>query len=466
VTTIPATVWAGALTPELTTKLVHGLSIDVPTTGDGSYSMLQPVTSSELVMDQCFNSAQANGTFTTCPSTIFAGNMLLSAGSTTTTDGSTRNHSKFDGTNFGYIGRSYGVGASAGLTDQKLAEKNSPLSYSYFETGYITSSQCIYNDSSSWNITDAAPSQDGVLPDLFVVRGYFPNSNWSQISQSGFEQSKAGGLDYYAQVAFDSSQIVAIGSHNSDSVSRYFIAIAAGSAYAQLDTIQCELFFQPTNFTVSVSLPNRTVSVLPVGNASDPEPRGILRSKVMFNLNMLSMVDTSLYTSTVGDALINNVHNMQDRQNFSLSAPAPNDTVLAAVEASFTAMADDILVSLGAAMLSFNNSADVSQRIVELVVPAVMIGSPGFVIAALATNFIGVLFVIVAAAVSRFWTKLPIFDFNDVGCMVLGVVANDTMAPIPLLRFWNGDPEDKMIGSVSAKLDLADDKRAVKVVLR
>jgi hypothetical protein len=352
------------------------------------------------------------------------------------------------------------------LTDQKLAEKNSPLSYSYFETGYITSSQCIYNDSSSWNITDAAPSQDGILPDLFVVRGYFPNSNWSQIYQSGFEQNKAGGLGNYAQVAFDSSQIVAIGSHNSGSVSRYFIAIAAGSAYAQLDTIQCELFFQPTNFTVSVSLPNRTVSVLPVGNASDPEPRGILRSKVMFNLDMLSMVDTSLYTSTVGDALINNIHNMQDRQNFSLSAPAPNNTVLATVEASVTAMADDILVSLGAAMLSFNNRTDVSQRIVELVVPAVMVGSPGFIIAALATNFIGVLFVIVAASVSRFWTKLPVFDFNDVSCMVLGVVANDTIAPIPLLRFWNGDPGDKMIGSVSAKLDLADDKRAVKVVLR
>jgi hypothetical protein len=129
-------------------------------------------------------------------------------------------------------------------------------------------------------------------------------------------------------------------------------------------------------------------------------------------------------------------------------------------------MADGILVSLGAAMLSFNNRTGVSQQAVVLVVSAVTMGLPWFLVAALLINVLGVPFVVVVAAFSRFWTELPVFEFNDLACMVLGIVVNGAAAPVSSLRVWNGDPKDEIFGRVSAKLDLMKDKQGVEVVLR
>jgi len=163
------------------------------------------------------------------------------------------------------------------------------LQYSYVETGYLTNASCINNASSKWVISELVINGTVGEPDLFKAIGYFPNSNWTKIYEDQSSGSEAKDVDWYAQVdTGNGSTVVSIGSHSSDQVSRYFVAIAAGADYAQLDKIQCELTFAPTSFMVQVSSENSTITVVPNGAASDPEPKGLLRYRVLEGLNTLS----------------------------------------------------------------------------------------------------------------------------------------------------------------------------------
>ncbi len=59
------------------------------------------------------------------------GSLVASAASATTVDGGIRQHPKFDNTRYTFNGRSYGVGASAGLADDSITENPLALSYMY-----------------------------------------------------------------------------------------------------------------------------------------------------------------------------------------------------------------------------------------------------------------------------------------------------------------------------------------------
>lgn len=82
----------------------------------------------------------------------------------------------------------------------------------------------------------------------------------------------------------------------------------------------------------------------PLEYAEDPEPRGLLRSKVMDALNTISMVVTTLNVSPLGEALKNNVENYKYRlaslSNETARQETSRDTVLAAMEQSMVAIAD------------------------------------------------------------------------------------------------------------------------------
>lgn len=132
-----------------------------------------------------------------------------------------------------------------------------------------------------------------------------------------------------------------MGSANSDNTSTYYVGIAAGSNYTQYNNTQCQLFFEPKRFAVNVSAVDLSISVQPLGNAEDPEPRGLLRSKVMDALNTISMVQTTLYVSTLGEALKTNLENYKYRlARSSNETVKQDDIVLAAMEQSMVAMAD------------------------------------------------------------------------------------------------------------------------------
>lgn len=282
-TFLPAWLWTGALTPQLT-AFTAALNVTLPKTGHGAYPFLNYRLPGAPFYFECWNVTHSNGTFTSCPGLDQSGSLLSSAGSATTINGSPRNHSKFgDNTAYRYVGRSYGAGSSVGLTVD-----SPPLStlngYIYTELGYLMTAKCIYNRASQWTIplSSCDDPTDTVVPCLYSAEGCFANSILLPN-----ELCDPNHIDGYAQISFPSTpMIVAMGATNSDNLTEYYLTIAGTPTYQQFDQIQCQIFFKPTVFSVDVSTIDFSISVTPLRDGSDPEPRGMLRSKVLDALNV------------------------------------------------------------------------------------------------------------------------------------------------------------------------------------
>ena len=286
-------------------------------------------------------------------------------------------------------------------------------------------------------------------------------------------------MDFYAQVDLTAAgdNIVSIGSHNSDYVCRYFIAIAAGANYSKLNKIQCEISFQPKRFNVHVVKASSTITANAIdGTCPDPEPRGMLRSKVLDSMNRISMVATSLYSSTVGNALMENINSFQTRQSSNAVSNGPNlknvsyNTILHAVSDSVIAMADDFLMSFAAAALTQPNTTSFTQ--VQAEFAAVRIGSTRYIIAIVIINVCATLVVTIASLRTRFWAQLPLFDYTDLACISAGLVAYATR-PGPdkgkfsgVLKHWNGDPRDTAIGRMVVGLRVEPGSKELSVSLK
>ena len=119
------------------------------------------------------------------------------------------------------------------------------------------------------------------------------------------------------------------------------IATAAGTnLYQDLNQTQCEVFFTPTAFNVSVNRTQQSITVEAKNSAEvqDIESTGHLRANAMHSINLRSRMSPSLYVSVLGETLNRNVERMQKQKSFL----SRTQTVLSAVAESFTTMIDDV----------------------------------------------------------------------------------------------------------------------------
>jgi hypothetical protein len=297
-------------------------------------------------------------------------------------------HSKWDNTKFQYIGRSYGVGAAASLTDRHIAALRNIQQYTYAEIGFHAETKCIYNKSSALTIRLNATSDDDAYPSRYSAYGALPNSNWSHILEYGNYKEGAffDGMEFYAQAALgnDSLDHNIVSTFNKQpraSNTRWMFGMVAGRKYLPLNKTQCETTFRPSLFKIIVSLVNSTISVSRVDNVEvdDPDPTYNLREVASDNYG-LSFISTSLYTSTVGDAFMANIRNLQTRR--SVTSDDVNDAgyqavVLDAIAESVMSVMDDSLVALGSASLVFPDATQVVSATAQTT--AVQIGSKPFI---------------------------------------------------------------------------------------
>lgn len=450
---LPAVLWTGALTPS--TIVVDALgSVMVPMTGPDSYQIL-PHSETNVVSVGCQHFQQTNGTFTTCPGTLSSGRLMDSLSSASTISGQARNHSKVDKSGFTYFGRSYGVGASVGL-DLLSSNVENILRYNYSETGYLTATKCTYNRTSAWGHSGLVTDQNCCLgvPNVWSANGQRPNEPPTT-------------NNYYSQTAFGRTPADVVSfSAGSEGTTRsgkppFYLSVAAGTNYAMLDKVQCELTFTPTVFNVTVSVRNRTIQVFPdpIQNDSseieDPNPSGELREWSLKALQTLTMVQTTMYVSTVGEALGNNIRTKLGRPSIKLEA-GPDQAALPAMQESIEAGMDDILSYISGASLANGSAANIS---VNLQHEVVRVGTPRY----LATLFIVNLALLVAVCVMTFWTKgfcdSPVFDFSDFGAMTAatrlgeaGEKAHDRGQNVPN---WDGDPSDRLLRDTKLQIDSA-----------
>lgn len=426
----------------------------VPKTGPDSYQVL-PHTETNIVSINCKQFQQSNGSFTNCPGRGSSGRMMDSISSASTASGLARNHSKVDKSGFTYVGRSYGVGSSVGL-DLLLSDVGEILRYNYSEKGYLTEANCIYNSTSAWGHSGILTGEDCCLgiPNVWSAQGQRPNEDSST-------------ENHYAQTALGRTTggVVSL-SAGSEGTTRsgrppFYVSFAAGSNYAILDKVQCELTFTPAMFDVAVSANNRTIHVSPsfVRNDSseieDPVPSGELREWALKALQTLTMVQTTMYVSTIGEAFGNNIRTKLGRPDISLRT-GPDQAALSAIQESIEAAMDDILSYLSGASLASGDAAETSGNLQHEVM---RVGSPRY----LATLFAINLALLVATCAVTLTTKgfrdSPVFDFSDFGAIVAAVRMSEAdkseggKVGSRGLPVWDGNPSDLKLRKTMLQID-------------
>lgn len=492
---LPAVLWAGSLTPVITLDEIRDISLSGKVTVSYSYPKHQDkamcicqyntfarshLTQSlvpsggptgdyaHLLLNKCWESTQSNGTFTNCLKSTEANRLLQSVATSSPPDNRSRVHSKWDNTKFQYIGRSYGVGAAAALTDRHIAALQNIQQYTYAEIGFHAETKCIYNESSALTIRLKAISDDDAYPSRYLAYGALPNANWSHILEYGNykEGELFQGMDFYAQVAlsnesFDHNIVSTFIKQLRTSDTRWMFGMVTGQRYLQLNKTQCETTFRPSLFNIVVFLVNSTISVSQVDNVEvdDPDPTYNLR-EVASDSYGLSYVSTSLYTSTVGDAFMANIPSLKTRR--SVTSDDVNDAdyqavVLDAIADSVMSVMDDSLVALGSASLVFPDATQVVSATAQTT--AVQIGSKPFIWTVVVLNILGSLAVVASYFVLRKAT-IPTFQYSDIGCVSVGIDQGITVleqvddVQDDAVPRWDGDPGSHLIGRLAMRLQL------------
>jgi hypothetical protein len=443
---VPTWLWTGSLTPQADVTKILAPRF-VAKTGLGSYPFLQAYDPRAAISEFCDEMYQLNGTFSKCPSRQKSGQFVESLASANVAAGRTRNHPKLDNSGYMYENRSYGIGAAVGL--QPLPGAGHTEFYDFSETGYLVDTTCALNASSDFTLSGPimeTHNKPGV-PRLFWAQGRRPNNDWKADPKTapGFYPMPGWGPAPDAVVAWS------VGSccNTNNGSAPFILSIAAGKSYSALDKLQCQIYFQPTLFDVRVSVRNRTIHVEPQRNivVSDPEPRGMLREWTLRDLQSLPEVQSTLYVSTIGEALRANAINYMNMTTVDLSG-SRHEGIIPAIETSFAAVIDDILLSLAGFALTQPGSWDHEVN-VKFAISSIRLGSWRYAYPLFAMNIMALIAIGLVAVHSRMFAESSAFDFTDLFAMAAaasnGTDTQDMAADNADLTQWNGDPTDRML---------------------
>jgi len=395
VLSIPAFLWTGALTPVVTTASpkTWNETILIPAYSNTTASFWANKTA--LYADACKTFETDKGQLSSCPAQTLSSSLLLGASQATLLKNVTITHPKNDASRYSFLGRSYGVGVSAGLVDEKLISAG-VLIYNYTEHGYVADVTCAYNKSATWGLQLIQPGNGTTgIPYIYFTYGYFPNAN-------------PGDLDFFAVPAlFNDDDLVVLGSKANHG--RNIILIAAGANYSDLNATQCEVFYMPTQFQVSVNTVQRTIAVTPQQPGKFLDTPGLSNS-VMQQIGAISLINTSLYISVLGNALVANIASNNTKD---LGGTAR----FSAIQDSFTSIVDDMLGAIAAVQLLVAN--DTTEAFTSISQTYVVLGDTKYIIAVLVINVVLALATLVEGFRTGFWKLLPSFDYMNTKSLVI-----------------------------------------------
>ena len=471
-TLLPGALWAGTLSPLFVSKIQERENQTVPAftertrlNWDSQFQVRGPRVWN--VNDNCTVINDARGLVPSCPVPTLQGLLLLSASSATTLDGRPRKHSKLDNPKWEYIGRSFGIGSSVGQLNERIFDDRL-LRYSYTELGYNTKVSCIQNRTSDFyfrligfskqNIS-ASEYQSTHHPELpFDIALPPTQSQLSTYFAEGYlPETMMGVPELYPVISWHPKyENIAAWAASADN-GRNIIAVAAGTKlYQELNQTQCEVFFTPMAFNVSVNRLKHSISV-EAQDSTDPgdiDLSGHLQVNVMRSINLLARMSPSLYVSVLGETLSRNVERMRKQKPYLNQTEA----VLSAAEESFTAIIDDILVAYGASQIA--GAHDTTFSAARGVIKAVQIGQPFYRHLVFALNSLIMFIVVFEAAHTRCWNRLTKFDYLDIkGVIIASSAGGDEIAKAVLNEHhengmeWMADPRDPVAGAMRVEWD-------------
>ena len=337
VTLIPSALWAGAITPVLTTEPALGV-INVPryTLDPQGQYLNQTVTNWEA--GAANTTINKYGQFSFFPAFPFGPRILEKASSATSLDNTTVAVSqKFDNSRYSFNGRSFGVGTTVGWpvfnrTQQAadlpdISNLNNVAGYNFEQVGYRTQVSCIINSSSEWNLYQLYETGISGIPIIISALGPLPNSpaNTSTFQRGMINQTFDAVPVSLAQFAYLSDvTMAAIAAVSNDGTNYLALTSYDGSLgatsdlprttrYDFLNHAQCEVKFIPRIFHIEADADERLINVTDVRDAEEglidptvgdgtfPTGQGILAQMVMRQTMVLSASITTLFYSAVGD---------------------------------------------------------------------------------------------------------------------------------------------------------------------
>ncbi|KAJ5772947.1 hypothetical protein N7457_007843 [Penicillium paradoxum] len=386
--------WTGALTPADSVGIQHSTLL-IPDWSDLNLIKEYPgqIDKTGLTI------RETKGYFTYSVGLGLLGSLLSSVNSASPIHGGVRDHPKLDNTRYNYHGRSYGVGASAGLSDETLVSIPHAQNYTFNEIGLDASVDCIYNRSSMF-ILQMLPQTT-----LHAARGLLPDSNLSA-------------PEYSVYIGRGNDTIVAMGVA-ADPVAytaKRYVAVTAGSYYDNINQVQCAVTFNPALFNVSVDTQARNISVSKVNVSQsnttaihDIDPHHNITHVVMRQLELIANDLTSYYRSTLGDAFnasISDYRTSVTGGNFS-----ETQIVMKGMENAVTSLVDDILVAYASAQLVVGEFSTSAPAIVQIA--TLRVGSRAYIVASAVISGLIALLVLGEGARMRWWKELPSFDYHD-----------------------------------------------------
>ncbi|KAH7144826.1 hypothetical protein DER46DRAFT_672520 [Fusarium sp. MPI-SDFR-AT-0072] len=430
---LPAALWAGSITPtinELTEKTV----IEVPDFDQATSKYWASRCAPAQPCDELLGGTQDLGTFSYVNWKARTGLLANSVSQASSRNFSTPAYQKLDGTGYFYHGRSYGVGSAIGLLQPTYSGDPNAIirRYSFVEDGYYANVSCHYNKSSqlSFAKSDRVSTPDGIYgPQGYWVHGSLPNGQWA-----GFPTWGVLYEGFTTSIAAVNNQ------------SRYMYGFLAGDAYSMLNQTQCEVWFTPSRFNVSVDMDAKNISVtLSQQKALDIDPSRALANISFHGVGYLSQTLTTLYTSVLGDSFRRNVENVQSRVQ---RKEVTDQDVIEAVEDGLRLLLDHFLEGSGAAqVMLLRKTKPMSGTI------TVQVFRIGAFWSALSLLFISTL--IAATAVMVYykyglWSKIRSdaeCDFMDFKSAILGSLKG-LRSEIELVKAWNGQSEDRQVGEL------------------
>ena len=439
VAVIPSALWAGALSPVTASKTCTS-SVMIPSYDNTS--LIHEYPSEFENVAQSSEVRNSKGVFSYSVGITMEGALLSTASSATTVDGSPRKHAKLDNSGFTYIGRSYGVGAPAGLTDDNILNNAFTMSYTYQETGYNAGVKCIYNSSTGFVLI-----QDHISI-LWEAIGALPNSNGMG------ERSTYIGRD-------DAPSIVAIGVAAAQTNGTKYVGITAGSNYAFLNTTQCSVDYIPTLFNITIDVKAKYITVLPISSSEEINLEGNIAHTSTRQLELISNDQTNLYQSLLGNSFMSSIGNYNISQANSSTPLTEATSTLAGVTNAVSAMLDDILVGYASAQLMVGNQSTVTEAVVTTM--ALKIGQRVYIYAMFAFNLVVVIITFEEAIRTMFWRELGKWNYMDIEAVIvsswkggrniteaLGIRGGQMTNKIPGLD-WRVNKSQVSIGSISGK---------------
>lgn len=498
--------WTGALTPNLVSRNITA-EISVPFYApdpDGqawnqTWTPIapHPVTRSPL------------GTFSYTPAYDRGNSMINTAAGVIYDKDANGKRPRSDKTGYTYSTRSYGVGSSLGLAQSFSKGYRHPMMYQYQEIGYNASVICSVNASSQWGImppSDAVQDEPQYIPNIYWAKGATPD----------------GALFWQLQYsAIDDSNVVSMNAHpDLNSTGKGTVVIATGNThggpYLTLNQTQCSVAFIPTLFDISVNLSSSVITVDRAGFAPDMDPTaqnnatftawrchtlldtlaslgnsttgcgnyttqgqpglGNIATRALRQLNDLSVLDTSLHTSSLGEMFLSLIQNeilyyenntkYQDWNitDFDSDISSPDSTnnisiTVYSIEQGLKSLIDDSLLAFASAqlVLHYENSSQVTNG--TLTVGAVLVGTRGYVYSLFTFNLLLILILIEEMFRTRCWANLPLFNYND----LKGVIVASSMGGKELANkvvaaheeresVWVADPHDKTASGIRVQL--------------